>query len=78
MNKVRFNIQDQFLNQVRKDQTPIVVDLVNGGSIRGLIRGFDSFCIIVEGDAQQLIYKHAIAFISPADPESAVKIGVHD
>ena len=55
MNKVRFNIQDQFLNQVRKDQTPIIVDLVNGGSIRGLIRGFDSFCIIVEGDAQQLV-----------------------
>ena len=78
MNKTKFNIQDQFLNQVRKDQTPVTMTMVNGTSFRGLIRGFDSFCVIIEGDSQALVYKHAIASISPAEPGKEIKFGVHD
>jgi host factor-I protein len=78
MNKTKFNIQDQFLNQVRKDQTPVNMVMVNGTSFRGLIRGFDSFCVVIEGDSQSLVYKHAIASISPAEQGKEIKIGVHE
>jgi len=78
MNKTKFNIQDQFLNQVRKDQTPVIMQMINGTSFRGLIRGFDSFCVIIEGETQALVYKHAIASISPAEAGRELKFGVHD
>ena len=78
VNKTKFNIQDQFLNQMRKDQTPVTMEMVNGTSFKGLIRGFDSFCVIIEGATQSLVYKHAVASISPAEPGKEIKIGVHD
>jgi len=63
------NIQDIFLNQARKDNTPITVHLVNGFQIKGTVRGFDNFTVIVEGlGKQQMIYKHAISTITPAKP----------
>jgi len=77
MNKAKFNIQDQFLNQARKDQTEVVVELVGGGTIEGLIRGFDSFCVLMEGEMQALIYKHAISHIKPRGSQK-VQLGTHD
>jgi len=73
MPKTHFNIQDQFLNQVRKARIEVEVLLLSGTSIKGYVRSFDSFCLIIE-DAQEirLIYKHALSMIQPA--ESGVKI----
>ena len=60
------NLQDSFLNQVRKENIPVIMYLVNGFQIRGLVRGFDNFTVIVEQDGkQQLVYKHAVSTISP-------------
>ena len=67
MPKTHFNIQDQFLNQVRKARIEVEVILQSGESLRGLVRSFDSFCIIVDkGDDMRLIYKHALGMIRPA------------
>ena len=56
------NLQDSFLNHVRKENY-----LMNGFQIRGLVRGFDNFTVIIENEGkQQLVYKHAISTISPA------------
>ncbi|MCL0052253.1 RNA chaperone Hfq [Peptococcaceae bacterium] len=60
------NLQDIFLNQVRKESIPITLFLVNGVQIRGTVQGFDSFTIIVESERRQMmIYKHAISTITP-------------
>lgn len=65
MNK-SINIQDHFLNQLRKESIPVTVYLTNGFQIRGLIKAFDNFTIIVESDGrQQMIYKHAISTFTP-------------
>ena len=67
MAKTHFNIQDQFLNQVRKARIEVEVMLQSGEAIRGFIRSFDSFCIIIENDASvTLVYKHALSRIRPA------------
>ena len=66
-NKNLMNLQDSFLNHVRKENLPVVIYLVNGFQIRGLVRGFDNFTVIIENDGkQQLVYKHAVSTISPA------------
>ncbi|MDR2006331.1 MAG: RNA chaperone Hfq [Acidaminococcales bacterium] len=60
------NLQDSFLNQVRKENVAVIVYLVNGFQLKGLVRGFDNFTVILENDGkQQLIYKHAISTITP-------------
>jgi host factor-I protein len=59
------NLQDNFLNQLRKDKTPVVVYLANGVRLKGTIKGFDSFVVILKESTQQLIYKHAISTIVP-------------
>lgn len=60
------NIQDQFLNQLRKDNIPVTVFLLNGFQLRGLIKGFDNFTVTLESEGkQQLVYKHAISTFSP-------------
>ncbi len=60
------NLQDNFLNQVRKDGTPVTVYLVNGFQLRGMVRGFDNFTVILEHEGKQLlVYKHAISTLSP-------------
>lgn len=64
--KQPINIQDQFLNQLRKDSTMVTVFLLNGFQLRGLIKGFDNFTVLVETDGkQQLVYKHAISTFAP-------------
>ena len=63
------NIQDVFLNQARKENVPITVHLVNGFQIKGTVRSFDNFTVIVDSmGKQQLLYKHAISTITPAKP----------
>ncbi|MBN2209146.1 MAG: RNA chaperone Hfq [Candidatus Coatesbacteria bacterium] len=65
------NIQDTFLNVARIRNIPVTVLLVNGARVSGRIQGFDKFTIILEGQTeQQMIFKHAIATVSPA---SAIK-----
>ena len=61
------NIQDSFLNQARRERIMVTVFLVNGFQLRGTIRGFDAFVVMVDSDGkQQMIYKHAISTIAPA------------
>jgi len=65
MAKATGNLQDSFLNQLRKDVTEIEIVFLSGGSLRGTVRGFDNFTIIVK-DAEghhHLVYKHAVAHI---------------
>lgn len=63
----QINLQDIFLNQVRKDKITVVVFLTNGFQLKGTIRGFDNFIVILEADSkQQMIYKHAISTVIPA------------
>jgi len=65
MNK-SINIQDTFLNQLRKDQIQVTVFLINGFQIRGFIKAFDNFTIIIEVEGrQQMVYKHAISTFVP-------------
>lgn len=63
------NYQDTFLNQARKDRTPLTVFLMNGFQMRGVITGFDNFVILLHADGkQQMIYKHAVSTITPTVP----------
>lgn len=61
------NLQDLFLNQARRDRQIVTLFLMNGFQMRGVIRGFDSFTVVLESDGkQQLIYKHAISTMVPS------------
>ena len=62
------NLQDMFLNQVRKEGIGVTIYLVGGIQLKGLIRGFDAFTLLLdtEGKPTQLVYKHAITSIVPA------------
>ncbi len=63
------NLQDRFLNQARRDKTPMTVFLVNGFQLRGTILSFDQFAVLLLSDGKQnFIYKHAISTIQPALP----------
>ncbi|MCC3381026.1 RNA chaperone Hfq [Paenibacillus farraposensis] len=73
MNK-SINIQDTFLNQLRKDSIPVTVYLINGFQVRGTIKAFDNFTIVIDSDGkQQLIYKHAISTFTPQRNVSLVQ-----
>lgn len=64
--KTTINLQDVFLNQVRKEHIPITIYLVNGFQLKGSVKGFDSYTIVLDSDGKQhLIYKHAISTITP-------------
>lgn len=76
MNKT-INIQDNFLNKLRKDSIPVTVYLTNGFQIRGVIRAFDNFTIIIDSEGrQQMVYKHAISTFTPQRPVSLVQDNV--
>lgn len=61
------NLQDLFLNQVRKDKMIVVVYLTNGFQLKGYVKGFDNFIVILETEGkQQMIYKHAISTVIPS------------
>ena len=63
------NVQDVFLNHVRKNKTPVTVFLVNGVKLQGVITWFDNFCVLLRREGlSQLVYKHAISTVMPAAP----------
>ncbi|HSV04334.1 MAG TPA: RNA chaperone Hfq [Phenylobacterium sp.] len=69
MNDKKQNLQDTFLNSVRKSKTPLTIFLVNGVKLQGVVSWFDNFCVLLRRDGQsQLVYKHAISTIMPAQP----------
>lgn len=69
MSKAQINLQDSFLNQVRKDNIPLTIYLINGFQLRGTVKGFDNFTVVLDNDGRQLlVYKHAISTITPARP----------
>jgi host factor-I protein len=63
----KVNIQDVFLNYIRKKRMLVTVYLVNGVKLEGLIKGFDNFVIILKDDSQKMIYKHAVSTIEPSE-----------
>lgn len=67
MMKNQINIQDQFLNRLRRDRKHVMVELTTGRKIEGVILSFDNFCIVLRGEGDQLVYKHAISTISPGE-----------
>lgn len=65
----KHNLQDVFLNAVRKSKTPVTIFLVNGVKLQGLVTWFDSFCVLLRRDGHsQLIYKRAISTVMPLSP----------
>lgn len=69
LNKPTINLQDIFLNQMRKDNVPVTIFLVNGYQLKGTVKGFDNFTLILEAEGkQQLVYKHAISTVAPFRP----------
>lgn len=68
------NIQDVFLNTLRKEKVPVTIFLTSGVKLQGNISGFDNFCVVLRRSPQvQLVYKHAIATIVPAQSISLYK-----
>jgi host factor-I protein len=69
------NLQDTFLNAVRKSKTPLTIFLVNGVKLQGVVTWFDNFCVLLRRDGQvQLVYKHAISTIMPGAPVQLYEI----
>jgi host factor-I protein len=63
------NVQDVFLNHIRKNKMPVTVFLVNGVKLQGIVTWFDNFSVLLRRDAHsQLVYKHAISTVMPAGP----------
>jgi host factor-I protein len=63
------NLQDTFLNHVRKNKVPLTIFLVNGVKLQGVVTWFDNFCVLLRRDGHsQLVYKHAISTIMPGHP----------
>ena len=63
------NVQDVFLNHVRKEKTQVTIFLMNGVKLQGMITWFDNFCILLRRDRHsQLVYKHAVSTIMPSGP----------
>ncbi len=63
MVKNHINIQDQFLNRMRKERVTVIIELITGERIEGQITSFDNFSLIVRNDNERLIYKHAISSV---------------
>ena len=67
----KHNLQDAFLNHVRKNKVSVTIFLVNGVKLQGVITWFDNFCVLLRRDGQsQLVYKHAISTVMPVQPIS--------
>ena len=62
-----YNLQEQFLKAVRREQSQVAVFLMNGFQLRGVVTGYDNYAVIIQSEGRQnMIYKHAISTISPA------------
>jgi host factor-I protein len=71
------NLQDQFLNLLRKNKIPVTMFLVKGVKLQGIVTWFDNFSILLRRDGQsQLVYKHAISTVMPSQPLDAAQFGV--
>ncbi len=69
MSDKKQNLQDVFLNHVRKEKIPVTVFLVNGVKLQGIVSWFDNFCVLLRRDGHaQLVYKHAISTVMPGSP----------
>ena len=67
--QTKANLQDLFLLRARRDKVPVTMFLMNGFQMRGVITGFDAFVVVLDSDGrQQIVYKHAISTIAPAQP----------
>jgi len=65
------NLQDAFLNNIRKNKISVTIFLVNGVKLQGVVTWFDNFCVLLRRDGQsQLVYKHAISTVMPSQPIS--------
>ena len=70
------NLQETFLNQLRKDKLSVTVFLINGVKLQGIITWFDNFSILLKRDTHiQLVYKHSISTIMPSEP---ISIGIEN
>jgi host factor-I protein len=67
MAKAPFNIQDQYLNQSRKERVKVSITMMSGDKIEGFIKSFDNFSVLMDYNSDVLIYKHAISTITAAD-----------
>lgn len=67
MAKSPFNIQDQYLNQARKERVLVDIAMMSGEKMQGHIKSFDSFCVLVDSSGDLLLYKHAISSITSSD-----------
>jgi len=69
MAKTKINIQDQFLNNLRREKANVTVQMLSGEEFEGALKAFDNFCIVVRtAGTYHLLYKHAIAQIRPFEP----------
>ncbi|MGL5417037.1 MAG: RNA chaperone Hfq [Clostridium sp.] len=69
MNKPQNNLQDIFLNGARKNKIPVEIYLTNGYKLKGFVKGFDNFIVVLDCDSNEMmIYKHAITTITPGIP----------
>lgn len=69
------NLQDTFLNTLRKEHTPVSIFLVNGIKLQGKVDSFDQYVIMLKNTVSQMVYKHAISTIVPGKP---VKMGYEE
>ena len=67
MAKAPFNIQDQYLNQARKERIKVIVDMMSGDKLEGHIKSFDNFSVLLDSSGDILIYNHAISTITSTD-----------
>jgi host factor-I protein len=67
MAKAPFNIQDQYLNQARKERVKVTIIMMSGDKLEGFIKSFDNFSVLLDSGGDILIYKHAISTITSAD-----------
>jgi len=63
----QINIQDHFLNRMRKERVTVIIELITGEKIEGLITSFDNFSLVVKNENERLIYKHAIVSVFPRE-----------
>ena len=69
------NLQDPFLNALRKDKTPVAIYLVNGIKLQGHVDSFDQFVVLLKNTVSQMVYKHAISTVVPSRPVKFVMNG---
>ena len=73
------NVQDVFLNYIRKQKTPVTIFLINGVKLQGIVTWFDNFSVLLRRDGHtQLVYKHAISTVMPSVPVQLFEPEIND